>query len=231
MNSPLAVSSCVTSPHGRHANAVQARGNARYALPAGKQHGSSSPVTSFVERRRQMLAADGASTRPPHVLVFAGTVSGLLLSALLILFSAFVLAFIEVQWANASRYCVTTVLIVFGAAATVLCANVGNAATLLLTRIEPAVERRAYYLHLSALNAFENLRTLEKWRQTTAMPAADRALTTPISCQAELSRRASDRVAPAADRGDATSEERTEKTSDNWAWADAESCTISPRAA
>ena len=231
MNPPLAVASDVSSPNGRHANAVQARGNTRYALAAGERHGSSSPITSFVERRRQMLAADGASTRPPHVLGFAGMVSGLLLSALLILFSAFVLAFIEVQWANASRYCVTTVLIVFGAAAAVLCANVGNAATLLLTRIEPAVERRAHYLHLSALNAFENLRTLEKWRQTTAVPATDRAVTQSMSYEAEISRRASGRVAPAADRGYATSEERIEKTSDNWAWADAEICTISPRAA
>lgn len=132
------------------------------------------PSAVFVERRAQALADRPAAIRSPIVLGFAGMVGGMLLSAALIVAIALVLAWIEVRWANAISYSLATVVVVFGSAAAALYWDIGQAATRLLARIEPVVERRAYYFHLSALNAFDNLRTLETARRpvTCPVPAA-----------------------------------------------------------
>lgn len=127
--------------------------------------------STFVERRRLAQADAECTIRSPVVLGFAGLVGGLLLSAALIMLVALVLAIYEARWSNASQYCVITVLIVFGTAGTMLYWDVAHAKTRILAFIEPAIERRNYYLYLSSVDAFENVRTLNS--RTHPAPALE----------------------------------------------------------
>ena len=120
-------------------------------------------VAPFVERRQMDHQKAENAIRSPIVLGFAGLMGGLLLSAVLIVCVAFGLALSEVRWSAASQYCVTTVLIVFGAVGALLYWDTMYASAKFLSYIEPAVERRGDYLHLSSINAFENLRNLATW--------------------------------------------------------------------
>lgn len=135
---------------------------------------SASPVAmSPSVERRQMNQLDTACTiRSPAVLGFAGLVGGLLLSAILIVLVALVVAICETRWSNASQYCAIMVFIVFGTAGAVLYWDAADAKTRILALIEPVIERRNDYLHLSSLDAFENLRTLTTWAHA-AMPTHD----------------------------------------------------------
>lgn len=135
--------------------------------------------STFVERR-QIPPADAECTiRSPVVLGFAGLVGGLLLSAALILLVALVLAIYEAHWSHASQYCVVTVLIVFGTAGAMVYWDVAQARARILAFIEPVLERRNYYLHLSSLDAFENVRTLNTWISPAAAPVATRSSVCP----------------------------------------------------
>lgn len=136
-------------------------------------------TASFVERRRAEVAESRNAVRPPLVLGFAGVVSGLMLSAALILGIAVLMALLEVRWSNASHYSVVAVLVVFGGAGIALYWDVGEVATRLMAKIEPAVERRVHYLHLSSLDALENLRSLEHSTRTVSTPTIANALPPP----------------------------------------------------
>lgn len=196
--------------------------------PASGRHPAARPVvaTAFVERRCLIDTEGPTAIRTPLVLGFAGVVSGLLISAGLIVAIAFVLALLEVRWSNASHYSLGVVLVVFGAAAAVLHWNIGDATTRLLASIEPTVERRAYYLHLSSLNAFENLRVVEHAR----LPAANATTLEPslpatqVADATRTQRRPSQPVhrVPMHQRFYSQHEAKARAPMNNWAWDRAE---------
>ncbi|MBT9568588.1 MAG: hypothetical protein IV085_09855 [Thiobacillus sp.] len=129
-------------------------------------------VLSFVERRQADSLVAAHSIRSPVVLTFAGVMGGLLLSALLIALVAIVLAVCAVSWPNASRHCIATVVFIFGTAGLVLYWDAAHTQARLLAWIERAIERRGYYLHLSSLDALENVRNLNNWARA-GMGASD----------------------------------------------------------
>lgn len=149
--------------------------SAQAGMRANKRSNTKKSST-FVERR-QIPPADAECTiRSPAVLGFAGLVGGLLLSAALIMLVALILAIYEAHWSHASQYCVITVLTVFGTAGAMMYWDVAHVRTRILAFIEPVVERRNYYLHLSSLDAFENVRTLNSWLPAAAAREATRSV-------------------------------------------------------
>lgn len=129
----------------------------------GKHRPPVATVSPFVERRQMAQLNAERSLRSPVVLAFAGVVGGLLLSAALIVLVAGVLMVCAVSWPAASQHCIATVVFVFGTAGLVLYWDVAHAQAKMLNYMEPIIERRAYYLHLSSLDALENLRNLNNW--------------------------------------------------------------------
>lgn len=188
------------------------------------------PAAAFVERRCMVESSAQSAIRSPLVLGFAGMVGGLMLSAALIVATALVLALLEVRWVNASHYSLAVVLAVFGAAAAALYWNLGETATRVLAWIEPAVERRAYYLHLSSLNAFENLRVVERAHRPAANAATLEAppATTPSAprpADAPAAQRRSPqslRRAPMHQRFYSQHEAKARAPMNNWTWDQAE---------
>ena len=172
--------------------------------------GSTATVLPFVERRQADQLTAAGPVRSPLVLTFAGVMSGLLLSAILIALVALVLTVCAVSWSNASQHCIATVIFVFGTAGLVLYWDAAHAQTRILAWIEPAIERRAYYLHLSSLDALENIRNLNNWARTE-IPASDstpsrrpqRATVQPIRPLPDPAQLSAAESACAATRGDA----------------------------
>lgn len=136
----------------------------------GKHRAAGVSSTPFIERRQMAQLNAERSLRSPVVLAFAGVVGGLLLSAALIVLVAVVLMVCAVSWPAASQHCIATVVFVFGTAGLVLYWDVAHAQAKMLDYMEPVIERRAYYLHLSSLDALENLRNLNNWARL-GMPA------------------------------------------------------------
>lgn len=125
------------------------------------QRPQSDPVRT--ERREIDQRASAHAIRSPAVLGFAGVVAGLLLSAGLIALVAGVLALCQVAWHDASQYCAVTVLAVFGTAAAVLYRDAAGSDSRLLGYIELRCERRRDPMHLSSIDALENLRNANNW--------------------------------------------------------------------